>query len=223
MKLYTTFLTKLICLLFLLTPQMSAQCTGQDVPDCTCEQLTAKNLTICIGGNNYTITIFSCEQVPNPNYISHPCYYPYDCTRFTQDRISWIKQICVPVGFPVVGVETIYNAIICATDLCANDYLGVSGSFPTCNPATPPNACTTTNRYCHILALPKCVEWDGLCLKICDEDCDQFCYVERVYCSFTSACYTCPLSICADPDGDDCPGNCIEVDCDELSFDACCQ
>jgi hypothetical protein len=223
MKPFASLLTLLTCCVLIGTANVSAQCTGQDVPDCTCEQLTAKSLTICIGGMNYNITVFSCEQVPSPNPIGNPCYFPYDCSKPTQSRISWIKQICVPVGFPVVGTEVIYNAIICATDLCTNDYLGVSGSFPTCNPSTPPDACTSTNRYCHTIAFPKCVEWDGLCLNICDEDCDQYCYVQRAYCKFTSACYTCNIAICSDPDAQDCPGNCTEVDCDNLSFTACCQ
>ncbi len=229
MKHSAFFLLVGLCCLLLGTPQLSAQCSGQDVPNCNCEALTAKDLTICIGGVDYDITVFSCEQMPNPNRIAHPCYFPTVCTQPTQDRISWVKKICVPVGFPTGSIEALYNAIICETNLCENDYLGVSGSFPSCT-TTPPDACAETYPYCHILALPKCVKWDGQCLVVCDTDCDQYCYVWRQYCIDNSppphgpACVMCAMAICEDPDAETCQGTCLDpVDCDELTFSACCE
>jgi hypothetical protein len=222
MKPFLVVLFTMMCCALIGSASLSAQCTGQDVPDCTCQTQRARTLDICIAGMTYTVQIFTCEQVPNPNLISDPCSYPYSCAGLRQNRISWVKSICVPIGFPSVGPEVIYNAIICVTDLCVNDYLGVSGSFPNCDRGT--NACTTGfGVYSHTIAFPKCVQWNGPCLEMCDNDCDQHCYVQRRYCIDNGNCSTCDVSICEDPDAEACPGNCIEVDCEDLAFDACCN
>lgn len=202
--------------------RVSAQCPGQIPPNCNCQVQTQKNLTICIAGTDYTIVLYTCEQDKTATMlVADPCTFP-TCTGLRQDKISWIKQICFPSGAPTASVTAIYNAIICATDLCANDYLGVKSSFPSCDQGT--NACgTSLGVYCHTLAFPQCVQRSSTCISVCDADCDQYCYVQRRYCIVDDQCTTCDQSICTDPDTDVCQGSCLDkVDCSELSFHPCC-
>ena len=202
--------------------RVSAQCPGQIPPNCNCQVQTQKNLTICIGGTDYNIVLYTCEQDATTIPISNPCLFAGSCTQRPQDKISWVKEICFLSGAPAVPVTDIYNAIICATDLCINDYLGVKPSFPNCDQGT--DACgTLLGVYCHTLAFPQCVQRSSTCISVCDADCDQYCYVQRRYCMIDDNCEVCDFSICSDPDSEVCQGSCLEkVDCIDLTFDACC-
>ena len=211
------------CFGILFAQSSMAQCNGQEPPNCSCQAQTQKNLTICIAGTNYNIVLYTCEQDANTIPISNPCTYPYSCAGQTQNKISWVKEICFPGGAPAASVTDIYNAIICATDLCVNDYLGVRSSFPNCDPGT--RACNTVfGVYCHTLAFPQCVQRSTTCISVCDADCDQYCYVQRRYCYDGSGCSTCTIpTICQDPDSGTCQGSCLDkVNCGDLSFTACC-
>jgi hypothetical protein len=210
------------CFGILFAQSSMAQCNGQEPPNCSCQAQTQKNMTICIAGTNYNIVLYTCEQDANTIPISNPCTYPYSCAGQTQNKISWVKEICFPGGAPAASVAAIYNAIICATDLCVNDYLGVRSSFPNCDPGT--RACNTVlGVYCHTLAFPQCVQRSSTCISVCDADCDQYCYVQRRYCYDGSTCETCDEAICQDPDSGTCQGSCLDkVNCGDLSFTACC-
>lgn len=198
-------------------------CNGQDDLNCNCQgPLSNHQVDICIGGMTYTITLRVCHQVPNPNLISNPCASP-TCTN-PVDLVSWVHEICLPQQLAFYpNMEVVYNAIICATDLCDNNWVGAT--IPNCDAGR--DACTTQwSQYCHILALPNCFEWDanGLCLSTCSNDCTRFCFVWRRYCMDGANCSTCDRSICSYPGTvGPCIGDCLDVDCNDLQFDACCR
>jgi hypothetical protein len=200
-------------------------CTGQDALQCDCEQYITYNLTVCLAGQNYPISIDVCSQRASPILINNPCTVP-TCDRPVHE-VTWVHRICLPTNLrylPNNQVPALYNAIICATNLCTNNF--ISANIPVCGPGT---ACqyTVSAGFCHILALPNCYQWDasGLCMETCDNDCTQYCMVERRYCRDTpTTCTVCNFNICNHPnDQGYCIGDCLDVDCAELSFNACCQ
>ena len=163
-----------------------------------------------------------CDQNETTNLIVNPCRR--DCD-FAQNKVTWIKRICVPIAIQNQPAGVIYNAIICATDLCTNNFLGVT--IPNCDVGSggvcPNDPNMSVAAYCHILAFPKCYNWVNGCIEKCDgENCNTYCYVERRYCVKDNVCTMCQVQICEDQETTPCTPNCTTVECGNLSYNACC-
>jgi len=132
------------------------QCGTQSPLHCDCAG-TETEFTICHAGTNYIATVWLCSQSATTALIDNPCtsVYPSECD-YAVNSVSWIKKICVPQALKNMGLLAIYQAIINGTDLCCNNFLGVT--IPKCNTGTICATPTNTGVYCHILALPKCLK-----------------------------------------------------------------
>ena len=134
MRVINIFLLCVLCTT-LFSPKLQSQCSGQDALNCDCnaDNWTAVAETICVvdgitpGGIEIDVTIYWCNQRPNPNLIVNPCT---DCT-FPVNLVTWIKQICIDPQDMIyfssgqLTVTQLYNSILCYTSLCNNDYAAV--------------------------------------------------------------------------------------------------
>lgn len=200
--------------------EVDAQCNGQDALICNCEQTTNYDILICIDGTTATVTLKVCNQFPNPYLIRNPCT---NCTD-PLNSITYVKEICVPQEFSTKTYAELMPGIICATNLCKGlNFLGVA--LPLCTPSWQ-LACTTTNPYCHVLSLPRCVRREGNCWVSCNAGCDNRCMIWRQYCRTEgpAACWTCSTTTtCVYNPSDACPGGCqLLQDCPSPHILTCC-
>lgn len=216
-----------LCLLSFLimglsTPlEVNAQCNGQDALNCNCEQTTNYDVAVCIDGTTATVTLKVCNQFPNPSLIRNPCT---NCTE-PLNSITYVKEICVPQEFSTRTYAELMPGIICATNLCRSpNLLGIV--LPLCTPSWQ-LACTTTNPYCHVLSLPRCVRREGNCWVSCNDGCDNRCMVWRQYCRTVgpSGCWNCSTTTtCVFNPSDVCPDGCqLLQDCPSPHILTCCN
>jgi hypothetical protein len=198
---------------------VKAQCNGQDALNCNCQQTTDYNINVCINGTTGTITIKVCNQFPNPNLIRNPCT---QCTE-PLNSITNVKEICVPPEFATKTYAELLPGIVCATNLCKSpNFFGVV--IPDCVPAGS-DACNTTNPYCHVLSLPRCVRREGNCWIGCDTGCENRCWVWRKYCRDSpTSCWTCALTeTCELNPSDECPQGCELLEDCPRAHPTCCN
>lgn len=202
-----------------LTTVARGQCNGQDVLDCDCDALENVDINVCIAGQTGTITLKVCNQFPSPNLIRNPCQ---NCQE-PLNAITWVNEICIPPIFSGKTYAELLPGIICATSLCkVPNFLGAA--IPECVP-TGALACQTTNPYCHVLSIPRCVRKEGTCWKSCDEEnCDNRCMVWRKYCADPAlGCVTCgTTSTCTYNATDVCPTGCEQLDDCPFAHPSCC-
>jgi len=195
------------------------QCPKQMPLDCDCEGVQT-DFTICFAGTNYTASVWMCTQYASSStLIDNPCTAGggLDCN-YGVNAITWIKRICVPQELKNQGLTAIYQAIIRGTDLCCNNILGVT--LPNCGIGNTCTNLTNNNVYCHILALPKCLDkhYDApFCYYACDNSCARHCFVERRYCRTSPVdCCSFQRTVC-EGDNTACTGEC------NTYFDECCK
>lgn len=225
-------LGKLGILLTLITlwpaANLFAQCVPpQADPNCKdCAEIPYE-ITICHGGVDYVANVWICTQYATTTLIFNPCATP-TCSR-PVNAISWVRRICVPQDLKDLGLTAIYAAIVKGTNLCCNDFLGVKSTWPNCSPNS--DCKTSTQAYCHILALPKCLHksyppGDG-CYYQCEEGCNNYCMVDRRYCKIgVDTCCSALMGVCEYNDSEVCvSGTCnVQFDnCNAIASEACCK
>lgn len=194
------------------------QCGVQTPILCGCVGVEHE-FTICHAGTDYVANVWICTQYATTTLIDNPCtsLSPNECD-YAVNSVSWVKKICVPPALKDLGLPAIYQAIVNGTDLCCNNFLGVT--IPQCNSGTTCKTLTNTGIYCHILALPKCLEknYTTGCYMACDNgvNCGQHCFVERRYCK-TSPTHCCRyMRAVWEGSNEPCTGEC------NTYFDECC-
>lgn len=160
--------------------QIASTCSTQVAPNCDNCVYSIVEFTVCHAGQEYAAEVTLCTQYATTAPIDNPC--TPDCATGL-DAITWVRSFCVDPNLKAFGVETIYAAIIQATNLCCPDgnFLGVT--IPNCTP-NGTNCKTSWLAFSHILALPKCLKKNYVtgCYDYCGNGCNDYCMVERRYC-----------------------------------------
>jgi hypothetical protein len=212
-----------------------AQCKGDgdtcnpvQLPPC-CEECVNEqtlHLTVCHNMQNFSADVVVCTQYASSlNPIWNPC--TPNCTRAV-DAITWVKSFCVDQDLKDISEAAVLQAIVRATNLCCpgGNFLGVA--IPNCNPNT--DCFTSTVAFCHILAMPRCMNKNYLtgCYDSCTE-CQDFCMIERRYCKQSDlTCCRRAFATCSYDEhlGKECPGECNkQFDCSRNYFNGggnCC-
>lgn len=160
----------------------TAQCDPlQYPPKCEdCIDWQTVTIPLCHAGVNYTMDVVLCTQyAPLPNPIDNPC--TPGCER-ALDAVTWVKSFCVSQSLKDLGETAVLSAIVVGTDLCCNNFLGVT--LPVCDAGT--SCKLSTVAFCHQLAMPRCMNKNYVtgCYESCTQ-CTNFCMIERRYCKPT--------------------------------------
>jgi hypothetical protein len=222
------FLFMLVCY-----PQGAiGQCNPTQIPpNCDdCKDWRELYLTVCHGGISYNATVEVCTQYAQPpNLIDNPCTVgPNQCAR-AADAITWVRSFCVDQDLKNISEQAVLQAIVKGTNLCCpnGNFLGVT--IPNCDAGT--TCVTSTTAYCHILAMPRCMNKNYFtgCYDQCLE-CKDYCMIERRYCmSSPTTCCMHSFTTCSyNPDEEQCNALCNKQwDCGADYFkgsnDDCCD